>query len=403
MLSSVIHVAFVLASATPLLVTSGQSLSQGLATSSALSTTQPYTNTMPSVVAAEVTGTGAHAYETWLTNMSAWPTTPLLETSIENPRSGAANYYRSVTGIDLHIVSGSKGGAAYTSIKKGTSPFDNLAASIEAANSRSVGGASCTAIYMEHGESDHQSLTTRSQYTANLVEFHSDVAAKCRTAARGGEPPLFIAQFSSWTASILANHGATSLIPMAVYDAARQNYRKVALIGPHYQWTHAADGVHMTAASSRAMGALAGKAIAYGSGWQPLWPRLDGTAVSRTTNVITVYLYTPVPPLVVDTTNITGVSASTRGFEYTDDSSPPAISSVDCSAACSGNICSCAITLASTPTGANKKLRYAYTGTDTNSGGPTSGPRGNIRDSDTATWQGANLYNWLVHFEETVP
>lgn len=299
-------------------------------------------------------------------------------------------------------MSGSKGGTAYSGLKKGTSPWDNMSASIEAANARSSGGAACVAFYVEHGESDHNAGTSRAAYTANLVEWQYDVAAKCRTAARGGDPPLFIAQFSSWTATGLTGHATTSLIPLAVYDAARANSSTVKIVGPHYYLTHAADGIHMTSTESRRMGAMAGKAIAAGSAWQPLWPRLS-SPVERTTNVITVYLYTPVPPLVVDTTNVTGVSETTRGFEYTDDSSPPSITAVDCSAACSGNTCSCQITLSGTPTGANKKLRYAYTGTDNAAGGPTSGPRGNIRDSDTATWQGANLYNWLVHFEESVP
>jgi hypothetical protein len=61
------------------------------------------------------------------------------------------------------------------------------------------------------------------------------------------------------------------------------------------------------------------------------------------------------------------------------------------------------ITLASAPTGANSRLRYAYTGTLGNDAGPTSGPRGNLRDSDaTESPSGRTLYNWCVHFDNPV-
>jgi hypothetical protein len=62
------------------------------------------------------------------------------------------------------------------------------------------------------------------------------------------------------------------------------------------------------------------------------------------------------------------------------------------------------VTLASTPTGASRRIRYAYTGTSGNAAGPTTGMRGNLRDSDTTTCgSGTVLRNWSVHFEEAVP
>lgn len=358
---------------------------------------------MVSGLVQENTGTGTFMWQAYPPSIVAFPYTPLIELACgESPRAAAADYYTSRTGNQVHLVTGVMGGALYSQVKKGTQPWTNMEVSLESAGARL--GFPCAGLYVEHGESDHQNLTSRAQYAVNLSEWQTDFQNECNasTPTRNVTAPLFIAQFSSWTAGILINHATTSPIPMAVYDAARAYPERIKLIGPHYYITHGGDGVHPANTNRRTMGAMAGKAMAVGPTWQPLWPRLT-SPVSRSTNVITVYLYTPVPPLVVDTTNITGVSATTRGFEYTDDSSPPSITAVDCSAACSGNTCSCQITLSGTPTGANKKLRYAYTGVDGNFGGPSTGPRGNIRDSDTATWQGANLYNWLVHFEEAVP
>jgi hypothetical protein len=55
------------------------------------------------------------------------------------------------------------------------------------------------------------------------------------------------------------------------------------------------------------------------------------------------------------------------------------------------------ITLAGIPSGSGMLLRYAWTGILTNNSGPTAGPRGCIRDSDTTpSLFGFNLYNWLI-------
>lgn len=376
----------------PVIVVTGQSLSAGDSATPAVSAAVVGSNKTVAGLVNGATGTPPPT-------MDAFPFGDLIEASIESPRSGIGNYFYTLTGTSVFVVSGSKNASVYTAIKRGTVPFENMERMLESASARA--GHKCIASVLIHGESDHAAGTSRAQYTANVVEFQSDIRAKCNAVGSGSGVPMFVSQMSSWTDDWYAGTNTTSVIPLAVYDAARQNSGTVVLVQPFYNWTHAADGLHLTNTSSRSMGAKFGQAIAFGPSWQPLWPRLS-SPVERTTNVITVYLYTPFPPLVVDTTNITGVSATTRGFEYTDDSSPPSITAVDCSAACSGNTCSCQITLSGTPTGANKKLRYAYTGTDNNAGGPTSGPRGNIRDSDTATWQGAALYNWLVHFEESV-
>lgn len=381
-----------MASGKPLIMVTGQSLAAGGATVSPVSVAVVGQNQTVAGIAYTVDGTPPPS-------MAAFPFGDLVEATVESPRSGIGNFYYTATGQSVFVVTGANGGSAYTAIKSGTNTFLAMERMMESAAARN--GDRCLASVLIHGETDHINGTTRQTYAANILEMQSDIKAKCaRIGSAGQQVPIFVSQMSSWTDDNNPGTSTTSAIPMAVYDAARAS-GDCRLVQPFYNWTHAADGIHLTNTSSRAMGAKFGQAIAFGPSWQPLWPRLD-SPVERTANVITVYLHTPFPPLVVDTTNVTGVSATTRGFEYTDDSSPPSITEVDCSAACSGNTCSCQITLASTPTGANKKLRYAYTGTDNAAGGPTSGPRGNIRDSDTATWQGAALYNWLVHFEEPV-
>ena len=61
------------------------------------------------------------------------------------------------------------------------------------------------------------------------------------------------------------------------------------------------------------------------------------------------------------------------------------------------------ITLSAEPTGANQRLRYAYTGQLGAPGGPTTGPRGNLHDSDPeVTPVEEPLYNWCVHFDKPI-
>ena len=118
--------------------------------------------------------------------------------------------------------------------------------------------------------------------------------------------------------------------------------------------------------------------------------RLDGA-------VITVDFHVPAPPLVLDETLV--ANPGNFGFAYTDSSgAPPAIVSVELVGDTQVRI-----TLDGAPVAGNKRVRYAYTGTPGQNGGPMTGARGNLRDSDaTPSRHDYPLYNWAVHFDEPV-
>jgi hypothetical protein len=62
------------------------------------------------------------------------------------------------------------------------------------------------------------------------------------------------------------------------------------------------------------------------------------------------------------------------------------------------------VTLSGDPLGSTRRIRYAFTGTPGMVGGPRSGPRGNLRDSDaTPSRSGHDLYDWCVIFDEPLP
>jgi hypothetical protein len=136
------------------------------------------------------------------------------------------------------------------------------------------------------------------------------------------------------------------------------------------------------------------RVILEGQAWEPVRPK----TVTRAGAVVTVTMHVPAPPLVLDTTLVT--EPGKFGFEWADDGpTTPTIASV----ALSGDD-TVVVTLSAAPTAAHPRLRYAYTGTGGALAGPTTGPRGNLRDSDgTPSRNGYKLYNWAVHFEVAAP
>jgi hypothetical protein len=377
-------------------LSTGQSLSVGATGAPALSTAQPYGNAMFSV--------GVIAGGAGLTAFS-----PLVEASVETMSSGLANFVSKMAveelllgrpagperSHDILVSVHGVGGIAYAGLKKGTAPFANGIAQAKAGHDLTAAlGYTHTVrvVTTVHGESDH--IANNAAYEANLVEWQHDYETDVKAVTgQAGTLPFLQTQMSSWT-----KYGqAASAIPGAQLAAHVHNPGKIVLVGPKYDLEYAADGVHLSNLGYRHMGEQYAKAyrrvVLEKRAWEPLRP----SQITRVGAVITVKFVVPAPPLVLDTNLVS--DPGHYGFEYTDGSAPPAIASV----ALAGPD-SVTVTLAAAPTGANKRLRYAYTGVPNASAGPKTGPRGNLRDADaTASPNGYELFNWCVHFDEAVP
>jgi hypothetical protein len=306
---------------------------------------------------------------------------------VESPRAAIANCYESLTEEPLLAMSNGVSATPYSGLKNGTAPWTRLVNMMESYGSRIRGEFIGLAVI--HGESDRLSST----YCTDMLEWRSDFAALSTRIGTGSTQPLYVSQMSSCTFYSTTTLD-TCVAPMQQYTCAKNN-ADVVMVGPKYHLT-TSDGVHLTNATSRRHGEEIGKAMArYQTDGS--WTGLRPSAVSANGAAISITFHVPVPPLVLDTTDVT--NPGNYGFTYTDDSSPPAISSV----ALAGDD-TVVVTLASTPTGASRRIRYAYTGTSGNAAGPTTGMRGNLRDSDTTTCgSGTVLRNWAVHFSEAVP
>lgn len=255
-----------------------------------------------------------------------------------------------------------------------------------------------------HGESDEVIGTTVQQYEDYLVEWQSDYEADIRNITGQAEPVrLFTDQVSSWPRLGFA----TPRIALAQYRAAKNHPDNIILVAPKYILDYA-DGYHLRNYSERRLGEYYAKVYKHiiidGESWQPLLP----ASITISENVINATFHVPVQPIMFDTVAVSG--QVNYGFEYNDDSNSASITNVQI---IGPDIVE--ITLSEIPTGANPRLRYAYTGTIGAWSGAQStegSARGNLRDSDMtqAFYQDGNvpasmgiyLHNWAMTFDEPI-
>ena len=291
------------------------------------------------------------------------------------------------------VYNTSVGSTPYSGLKRGTYPFE-----------RSIleGGSAVLCI---HGEGDSIAGAASGVYAGYLAEWAADYSAALRKTV-----PFLLTQMSSR----LYDYGdgfSVGMSRVALDQAAAAQLSgtdNIYLLGPMYQYPYQADQMHLTWDGYSWLGNKAAQVMSRilgGTNWEPLYP----TGVSRTGNVITLTLNVPVGPLVADTTTVP--ARGNYGFNFFNADWNANIADVTLGTN------TLTITLTATPTGAWKKLYYAYfsqTGTPLADwpGAPSYAAgglaAGNIRDSDTAASFAPNtgpyqMGNWLTHFVMDVP
>jgi hypothetical protein len=371
------------------LLISGQSLSCG-ATSPVVSSEQIYGN-LSFNTGVRAGGVGLTSFialvETWDGSQGETIASGLANMLSEQAQQNGESH---VTLASAHGV----GGQPYSALKKGTAPYANGMAQVTAAVAiAAMNGQkhAVRALAIVHGESDH--VANNLGYTDDLLAWQSDYEADVAVITGATGPlPMFLCQMSSFT-----KYGsATSRIPAAQLRAAKARPERVFVVGPKYFMPYT-DGVHLTGDGERWLGEYYAKAyrkvLIDGERWSPVQPE----SVVREGAVITIRFAVPAPPLVFDELLVS--NPGNYGFEFSDASgAPPAITEV----ALVDDV-TVRVTLASAPVGGNRRIRYAHTGVAGQPAGPTTGARGNLRDSDgAASLHGYLLYNWAVHFDEPV-
>jgi hypothetical protein len=314
--------------------------------------------------------------------------------------------------VSLHGRSGNtywslrKGGSSYIQNSGYVLPFDDGMREVTdgLALAKAAGKTYVVrAVTAIHGESDHYAYSTNTAevplpgtdgkstittYLDGLLEWQRDYQDGVKAITGQTQPvPLIISQMHLWT------DVPHSKVVEWQYEAHVKSKGNVVLAAPAYFLGYATDCLHYTSDSQRWLGEYFAKVYARivfeGLPWEPVRPR----AVTIAGNVVTAKFYVPKPPLVLDVTRVT--NPGSFGFEYVD-AAGLNVPITDVQVTSPDTV---TIKLASAAPGG--RLRYAFTAPIPNCPGPTTGVRGNLRDSDpTPSIYGHDLFNWGVTFEE---
>jgi len=232
-----------------LLGSNGQSTSVGAFGAPALSTTQPFSNTMlVPTTNASIAGPVIHG------DVAYTGLTPLIETATLGG-AGALALYPSVS-----ILAGISGTAL--------SGLNNTELATAAAAAMTyLTGKRCVmpGCAFLHGEADELGLNAT--YAAQLVAFHDgcEIAVQAATG-QSINIPFFLMQLSSWYTNV------TSTIAPQQLALAKSNPNKFVLCGPRYQYSYASLP-HFTNIAYRQQGELLAKVmwqVLHGKRWRPL-------------------------------------------------------------------------------------------------------------------------------------
>lgn len=365
----------------------GQSLCGGTLGTPALTTTQPYSNL----------------------SFNGSSFVALVNSTVENPGVQMANTFTKLSSSTV-IADNNEclGGTDYDGLKKGTTPYNNGLTLLTNAASAAAGlGRTYTilATMTTHGENN----MFTSAYAADLIQWQSDTETDFKAITGQSQAiPMFVDQVSTWN-TFSGREWPTNLVdgtfPGAAINqwvVARDHPTKFYMVGPKYQLPYAAGdstGLHLSNIGYRILGGYHAKAMKKVLIDHGVWTGCVPRHLTLSGTTITAQFWVPAGSLSFDTTTVTDKGAS-KGFEFWDDSgSPPTVSSATITA--SDTI---TIVLSGTPTGGNKRLRYAFTGIPVALGGTANAAHGNVRDTDTTTNDaGDNLYDWLITFDEALP
>lgn len=281
--------------------------------------------------------------------------------------------------------------------KEGGSPQYDVAV----AQSRAYAGYSSTEAksFLSHvmcwiqGESDITAGTSPDEYLRRLnnliADYQSDV---------GQDMPPVMVTYQTGSHTRRAPYYSPDIPQVQLLAANTNPY--IFMACPTYVFPYNSDGVHMPGNSYRWMGCYFGKAIYHiltENAWKPLQPE----SVYRNGRVVTVVMHVPVSPLVLDTDMVS--NPGDYGFEVWGDTdgARKTIQSVTVY----GNRVTLVLDADPDQT---VVVKYAQGAQGANAG-PTTGARGNLRDSDstlaycrdvTATDPNSpyKLYNWCPIF-----
>jgi len=369
------------------LLSYGQSLSVGSLTTPA--------NTAPHCANRLLTlqqGVMANSQATAITESSVTPLRPLASVWREAPLVAMSISLQDSNWlpVDVALLSSAhgQGGQTIAQLERGSIFYANILTAVTYSKPyvESLGlQYSIPFLDWIQGEADRN--LPAGEYTAQLSALRSHLDADIRAITGSSSPfPMLLDQISNFTAYNMA----WSNVPLEQLQIALDHPGLFYCAGPKYWLQTVSDGVHMTTESSQRLGCMHARAAASllsGKPWLPTYC----TGAVRKGKTVTLSFYTPVSPLVIDTTNVS--NPGNYGLRWIDDTASASISSI---AVHSNNTVT--LTLNNEPTGNNPQIGIADYGVVSQPGGPFTGARSNLRDSaPDIDILGTPYYNWACH------
>lgn len=253
-------------------------------------------------------------------------------------------------------------------------------------------------MFMLHGESDYTNTT----YDVGLLAYRTNYEGSLINLGLlqpTNHLTLFVSQTAIWTLSALSN-GITNDYPSQIgMNLAALNDPYIHVVFPKYMIDYYTDNLHPTNTGQYMIGQLSAKVyqqhVLNGIPWQDFRP----TNIARTGPTVTLTL--PRDNIVVDTNIVS--EAINYGFKWWE--SPPGVTTISSVALSGATTNQVVLTLSGTPSGSNRFVSYADTGTNLTANGVNAtntgasrvrGPRGNIRNQDT-------IPDWLLVFKLASP
>ena len=278
--------------------------------------------------------------------------------------SGIEMSYRAQGGVGPGVICHTDwwGGQPIDTFVKGTDAYTNLIAHVTRATAMATlyGRTSkCSSILFIQGENGPFDGTYQTKLDQLVTDLRTDIQA---ATSQASPPAIMVFQTNLSDTDGVTSNADVPLNQLAVC-AARPT--QAVMVGPMYFSRLTDQGIHCDAESRMMQGEIAGEVyrrIADGTGWLPLW----STAISRTTNVISITYNLPGDDMEFDPgTGQAGDGwvkpVTNYGFFYADDSSGVTISSVALAKDAAGKVRKVTVTLSGDPGSATgKTLTYAH-------------------------------------------
>jgi len=244
-------------------------------------------------------------------------------------------------------------------------------------------------VWMQ-GEADGGLSTSKASYKSQLLQLIDDFRTHISIAGQIDASDMKLVVYQQAYYQVGKTYGD---IAVAMAELFRSDPDKVVLLGPSYyeEYGTVAD-LHQTANGYRNRGERFGLCISELDTWQPTI--ITGVSRSGTNIDVTIALRTA--PLTLDTTLVTTIADS--GFAY----SGASITGVSITDDGTGD--GEAVIRITIDADAGGTLTYAKDNGTTVNIGPTTGSRGNVRDSspEVTDNDSRKLYNWLCVDEWSV-